>query len=250
MSRSLVFTGPQTNINTLNFLTLNGTLKLCRYLVAAGRALLPPVSRRPSRTAIPPTTGLLRRRLRRSCASPMRLTPLTNAAGQTLPDISDGGALCHRRERLRADQRLGPRRHAAGDRTASRSSGHAQSVHAGRAVDYASTSFYTGAQIGVINSQLLVLPSNLIVDTPENSPAAGRQRRSGAGERRFGQQEPGRVLDRYVQCHARPRGDRERPLQHRAYRSGGSAGQQSDRLQPLRSFQSGDRRHLQGAAGT
>jgi iron complex outermembrane receptor protein len=42
---------------------------------------------------------------------------------------------------------------------------------AGGAVDYASTSYYTGAQIGLINSQLLVLPSNLIVDTPENSPA-------------------------------------------------------------------------------
>jgi iron complex outermembrane receptor protein len=42
----------------------------------------------------------------------------------------------------------------------------------GAALDYASTSFYTGAQIGVINLQLLVLPSNLIVDTPENSPGA------------------------------------------------------------------------------
>ena len=43
---------------------------------------------------------------------------------------------------------------------------------AGAAIDYASTNYYTGAQIGVINSQLLVLPSNLIVDTPENSAAA------------------------------------------------------------------------------
>jgi len=42
----------------------------------------------------------------------------------------------------------------------------------GAAIDYASTSFYTGAQIGVINAQLLVLPSNLIVNTPENSDAA------------------------------------------------------------------------------
>ncbi len=33
-------------------------------------------------------------------------------------------------------------------------------------------SFFTGTQIGVINSQLLVLPSTLIVDTPENSPGA------------------------------------------------------------------------------
>ena len=28
LNRSLVFTGPQTNINTLDFVTLNGTLKV------------------------------------------------------------------------------------------------------------------------------------------------------------------------------------------------------------------------------
>jgi iron complex outermembrane receptor protein len=50
--------------------------------------------------------------------------------------------------------------------------GHENQFTAGVALDYASTSFFTGAQIGVINSQLLVLPSNLIVDTPENSPGA------------------------------------------------------------------------------
>ena len=43
VNRSLVFTGPQTNINTLNFLTLNGTLQVTRHLVAAERALLPAV---------------------------------------------------------------------------------------------------------------------------------------------------------------------------------------------------------------
>ena len=34
------------------------------------------------------------------------------------------------------------------------------------ALDYAATSFYTGAQIGLINPQLIVLPSNLLVFTP------------------------------------------------------------------------------------
>jgi iron complex outermembrane receptor protein len=50
--------------------------------------------------------------------------------------------------------------------------GHDNEFAAGASVDYALTSFYTGAQIGVINSQLIVLPSDLIVDTPENSAAA------------------------------------------------------------------------------
>src|SRR5208282_4507064 len=50
--------------------------------------------------------------------------------------------------------------------------GHGNLLSAGAAVDYASSSFYTAAQIGVINSQLLVLPSDYIVNTPENSPGA------------------------------------------------------------------------------
>ena len=40
VNRSLVFTGPQNNINTLNFFTLNGDLKITQDLVGAGRALL------------------------------------------------------------------------------------------------------------------------------------------------------------------------------------------------------------------
>ena len=39
--------------------------------------------------------------------------------------------------------------------------GHDNQFTLGAAVDYAATSFFTGAQIGVINSQLLVLPSDL-----------------------------------------------------------------------------------------
>ena len=50
--------------------------------------------------------------------------------------------------------------------------GHDNQFTVGGAVNYASTSFYTGAQIGLINSQLIVLPSNLIVYTPENPNAA------------------------------------------------------------------------------
>jgi iron complex outermembrane receptor protein len=50
--------------------------------------------------------------------------------------------------------------------------GHENRLTAGAALDYASTSFYTGAQIGLIDAQLIVLPSNLLIDTPENSPAA------------------------------------------------------------------------------
>ncbi|MGA3159436.1 MAG: TonB-dependent receptor, partial [Steroidobacteraceae bacterium] len=57
--------------------------------------------------------------------------------------------------------------------------GHDNHFTAGAALDYAQADFYTGTQIGLINSQLLVLPSTLIVDTTEAEQnaalAAGNQ---------------------------------------------------------------------------
>ncbi len=56
--------------------------------------------------------------------------------------------------------------------TRARCSAHENAFSAGAALDYAATSFYTGAQLGLINPQLIVLPSDLLVYTPEDSAAA------------------------------------------------------------------------------
>jgi iron complex outermembrane recepter protein len=169
VNRSLVFTGPQANINDLNFFTLNGTLKLSDAWSLQGVLYYRQYSQYVSNgnttdyTACTNTPGIL-------CQSD-GLTPLTNAAGGTLPDISDAGANIlgeNDFEQIDAWSR------GASFQVAGKDSyfGHDNEFTAGVAVDYSATSFYTGAQIGVINSQLIVLPSDLLVYTPEDSDAA------------------------------------------------------------------------------
>ena len=169
VNRSLVFTGPQNNINTLNFVTLNGTLKITDTVslqsVLYYRQHAQSVSNgnTTNYAACADTPGIL--------CQPDGVTPLMNSAGQTLPDISNGGALVigeNDFEMIHAWSR-GVALQAADTQSIM---GHDNQFTLGVAVDYAATSFYTGAQIGVINSQLLVLPSSLYVDTPESSPAA------------------------------------------------------------------------------
>ena len=169
VNRSLVFTGPQTNINTLDFTTLNGTLQVTEswslQSVLYYRQFAQTVANgnTTNYTACTTTPGIL--------CQPDGVTPLSNAVGQTLADISNGGTLPIGENDFESIQAWG--RGASLQATDKQSIfGHDNLFAAGAAIDYAATRFYTGAQIGVIDSQLLVLPSNLIVDTPENSAAA------------------------------------------------------------------------------
>jgi iron complex outermembrane receptor protein len=169
VNRSLVFTGPQTNINTLDFFTLNGAVKVTDawslQTVLYYRQFAQTVSNGNTTdyAACTNTAGIL--------CQPDGVTPLTNGAGQTLPDISDGGTLFIGENDYELIHAWG--RGAALQTTDDESiAGLENHFTLGAAVDYAATSYFTGAQIGVINSQLLVLPSKLIVDTPENSPGA------------------------------------------------------------------------------
>ncbi len=169
VNRSLVFTGPQANINDLNFFTLNGTWKMSDAWSMQGVLYYRQYSQYVSNgnttsyTACTDTPG--------SLCQPDGATPLTDATGGALPDISDGGANIlgeNDFEQIIAWSR------GASFQVASKDSyfGHDNEFAAGVALEYSSTSFYTGAQIGVINSQLIVLPSDLLVYTPEDSAAA------------------------------------------------------------------------------
>jgi iron complex outermembrane recepter protein len=169
VNRSLVFTGPQNNVNDLNFLTLNGNLKLNETTSIQGvlyyRQYGQNVSNGNTTDYVPCGDGS------GTLCQPDGSTPLTNAAGQSLPDISDGGVNVlgeNDYEQIQAWSRGATFQVTNTDSIA----GFANSVTFGAALDYAATSFYTGSQIGVINPQLIVLPSNLIVYTPENSQAA------------------------------------------------------------------------------
>jgi iron complex outermembrane recepter protein len=169
VSRELVFTGPQNNINDLNFFALNAAFRLSQDWSLGStvyyREYSQSVSNGNTTDYIPCAngSGIL--------CQPDGTTPLTNAAGQTLPDISDNGANFigeNDYEEIHAWGRGGSLQLTNTDPIA----GLQNQFTLGAAVDYASTNYYTGAQIGIINAQLIVLPSNLIVDTPENSYGA------------------------------------------------------------------------------
>ena len=167
--RSLVFTGPQANINSVNFLTLNGSLKLTDtwslQSVLYYRQYAQSVQNGDSSDykACTDTPGIL--------CQPDGVTPLTNATGAQLPDISDGGDLLIGQNDFEV---IDAWSRGASFQVANSDSliGHENHFTAGAAVDYSSSSFFSGTQIGVLNSALLVLPSDLLVFTPQNSDAA------------------------------------------------------------------------------
>jgi iron complex outermembrane receptor protein len=178
ISRSLVFTGPQANDNRLNFLTLNGTLKLgtdwsvqsLLYYRQFQQILSNGDTTDYTSCSGAGQAGLL--------CQPDQLTPLTNAAGATLPDISEGGTLPIGENDFESINSYG-RGAALQLGNAQSLAGHDNRFTAGAVLDHAQADFYTDTQIGLINSQLLVLPSTLIVDTTEAEQnaalAAGNQ---------------------------------------------------------------------------
>jgi iron complex outermembrane recepter protein len=169
VSRSLVFTGPQNNINTLNFLALNANLRLADRWSLQGVAYYRDYGQSVANgnttdyVACQATPGIL--------CQPDGVTPLTNAAGAQLPDISQGGSVPIGENDFETVHAFGRGLTLQLSSDASLL-GHGNRLSLGAAVDYAASSFYTAAELGVINSQLLVQPSGLIVYTPENSPAA------------------------------------------------------------------------------
>jgi iron complex outermembrane receptor protein len=165
ISPSLVFTGPQANINRLSFVTLNGAFPLGDHaalqLVLYDRQFAQTVSNGDNTdyTACTDASAL---------CQPDGLTPLSNSAGQVLPDISAGGALVigqNDYEHITAYGRGATLQFSA----ASALGGHDNHFSAGASFDDATADFYSGTQIGLMNAALTVLPSDLVVDTPDGS---------------------------------------------------------------------------------
>jgi iron complex outermembrane recepter protein len=169
VSRSLVFTGPQANNNRLNFVTLNASFKASDNWSLQGVLYYRQYSQDVSNGNTTDYTACTSNALAGSLCQPDGLTPVTNAAGQNLPDISEGGSIPIGENDFDTINAYG---HGATWQASDNQSifGHDNQFTAGVTLDYARVNFYSGAQIGVINSQLLVLPSDLIADTPESSP--------------------------------------------------------------------------------
>ena len=160
-----VFTGPQNNFNTLNFVTVNADLKFSDALGA--QAVLYSRSYRQSvangdnsdYTACTDTTGAL-------CQGD-GMTPLTDSAGGPIPDISNGGATLIGQndfERVRSDG-WGASLQLT---DTAKLFGHGNAFAIGATLDTAQTNFFSGTEVGVLDASLTVLPG-LLVDTPEGT---------------------------------------------------------------------------------
>jgi iron complex outermembrane receptor protein len=160
-----VFTGPQNNINRLNFITLNAAFALTDTFSA--QAIL--YSRNFRQTVAngdsSQYTGCLQ--ISALCQAD-GLTALTDAAGALLPDITDGGANIIGQndfERISTDG-LGGSLQLTSNHTLL---GQANAFAVGATFDTARTHFVSGTQVGILSSELTVLPSDLALFTPENS---------------------------------------------------------------------------------
>jgi iron complex outermembrane recepter protein len=172
ISRELTFTGPQDNRNQLSFLTLNASLEASASLSVQGvlydrhysQSLANGNTTNYVSCTQAPNLGSL-------CQSD-GLTPVTNSSAQPLPDISAGGALPIGENDWEMIDAFG--RGGGLQLTDTQSlARHTNQLSVGGSFDYASVSFQSGTQVGLIDPQLMVLPSNLYVDTPESSPWGG-----------------------------------------------------------------------------
>ena len=168
ISRQLSFTGPQLNANRLNFLTLNGGWKAGDhwYLLAVlyyrqyQQRVANGNTTQYTACSTAPNLALL-------CQAD-GLTPLTGAGGLAVPDISQqGGQLIGQNdyESIAARSR-GASLQASGSGSLL---GFEHRYAVGAAVDFAHVSFQAGTQVGLLDSQLLVESTALLVDTPEGS---------------------------------------------------------------------------------
>jgi iron complex outermembrane receptor protein len=163
-----VFTGPQANLDRLNFVTLNASLALPGQLSVQGALYYRDYQQIVANGNTTDFTACTDATLPGALCQSDAATPLRNSAGQPLPDISNGGA-----------QAIGENDseniHSRGfggsvQLTGQQSMGSYQNrVTAGISADAAHIDFSTGTQIGVIDPTLTVLNSQLVVDTPEDT---------------------------------------------------------------------------------
>lgn len=185
VNRSFVFTGPQSNLNRLDFLTLNGTyevsdawsLQSVLYYRQYGQAVANGNTTNYTSCTSAANAALL--------CQPDGLTPVTGAAGVALPDISLGGT-------VPIGENDSEQIHAYGRGATFQASDsrpifdHENRFSAGATFDSASVGFFSQTQIGQIGAQLLVQPTSLIVDTPEGTPFSATPVRLGAFDRVYG----------------------------------------------------------------
>jgi len=163
-----VFTGPQANLDNLDFLTLDAALQVTPAVASQGVVYF-----RNYRQTVSNGNGSNYT----SCTSAQNsgflcqadgITPLLSASGVALPDISNGGAniVGQNNFELIHSQTWGGSLQLTGDQPVSN---HENQWAIGTTVDASHTNFLSGTQVGIIDASLIVEPSPLYVDTPEGS---------------------------------------------------------------------------------
>jgi len=168
VNREAVFTGPQANTNRADFLTLNVSRVLAPGLAVQGvgyvRDYRQEVSNGNTSDFAPCTPSAESGALCQSDG----LTPLRDAAGGTLPDLSNGGAQIIGQNDFESihSQTWGGSLQFTDSLPVS---GHENQFSVGTSVDASHTNFLSGTQVGIIDASLIVRPSTLYVDTPEGT---------------------------------------------------------------------------------
>lgn len=168
ISRRLDFTGPQGNEDRLNFFTLDAafaagdrwSLQSALYARNYDQSVANGNSTKFTACLSALYVGAL-------CQADGR-TPLVDAAGAIIPDISSGGTLPIGENDFEAIDSRG----LGGSLQVSSSKSlfaHGNHFTAGVAVDTARIQFSSGAAVGKINAALLVSPQGFTVDTAESS---------------------------------------------------------------------------------
>ena len=169
VSRSLIFTSPQTNANKLAFVALDAgyavnddlSIQSTAYVREFRQNVVNGNTTDYTACTVAPYIGDM-------CQAD-DTTPLTNSSGGYLPDISEGGTVTIGENDFETINTLG----VGGSLQATESAaifGHDNQLSVGGSIDHASTDFQSSAELGTINAALQVSFSGLFVDTPENTP--------------------------------------------------------------------------------
>jgi iron complex outermembrane receptor protein len=185
VDRSLIFTSPQYVFNQLAFVTLDGSYAATDTLALSASAYY----REFRQTVVNGNTTDYT-----ACTGGIDpgfmcqgdgVTPITNAAGRPIPDISDGGSVPIGENDFEAIRSVGLGGALQATSTAALFD-HENHLSAGTSFDRAGTDFQSSAELGTINRALQVAYSGFVIFTPESSPFGGTPVSLGATNTYYG----------------------------------------------------------------
>lgn len=160
-----VFTGPQNNIDNLDFLTLNAGYDITKELGLQSLLYVRNYRQTVANGNASHYIGCTA--LAALCQSDGR-TPLSDTAGGIIPDLTGGGSIL-----IGQNDYESIRSQGSGASLQITSTGkiadHVNNFAAGATFDTAETKFFSGTELGVLNSELTVQPSPYFVATPESA---------------------------------------------------------------------------------